>query len=513
MYDIKNDVLYSSLRKLSKNELYQYGWIDEQRSVVDEQAIQDYRILSLPILNIKSNDKFNDISINKKKAIIVTTGSFSPVHDGHIMAMELAKDYVQKLGYEVVQGVISLSHDIYVSVKNGGIAKQHVGNRTQQVYEKIKNIHWLTVDRFEGEFVSCPLNFSTVIERVKKYYEYHVHEKVKIFYVFGSDNKNFIHAFNNQQEYDCICIQRNFEDLVHLKEEFKNNQQIHFIDNKNESGGYSSTKIRNEQNIKKKSKVKNNDGNYIIRVDDIDPLFFQEFQAIIKKYIKNPLRIFKLNLNDFIHINNEPTQFISLDKEINKNIDKFKQKIYPLDVSRIFLLCDSQYKAIKISSVKGGLDEQIKKIPSGHYQLIDDDSITGYTIEQVKKELMKKDIHITGLELIVNKISDNIFDIIDAKDFYFDDEHGLAVSFLEKELRFPYIFPFVNLTQRASIEVNEQISFSLEILYLNQKYQKNKKKWRFVELLGYESNEEFMQKYIDFFENYLKISFEEYQND
>ncbi len=159
MYDIKNDVLYSSLRKLSKNELYQYGWIDEQRSVVDEQAIQDYRILSLPILNIKSNDKFNDISINKKKAIIVTTGSFSPVHDGHIMAMELAKDYVQKLGYEVVQGVISLSHDIYVSVKNGGIAKQHVGKRTQQVYEKIKNIPWITVDRFEGEFVSCPLNF------------------------------------------------------------------------------------------------------------------------------------------------------------------------------------------------------------------------------------------------------------------------------------------------------------------------------------------------------------------
>ncbi len=340
-----------------------------------------------------------------------------------------------------------------------------------------------------------------------------MNEKVKIFYVFGSDNQNFIHAFKNQEEYQCICVQRNFEDLFYLKEELKNNEQIHFIDNQDESGGYSSTTIRSEQGIKKNDKIKKNDGNYIIRIDDIDPFFFQDFQVIIKKYIKNPLRIFKLNLNDFIHINNEPTQFISLDKEINKNIDKFKQKIYPLDVSRIFLLCDSQYKAIKISSVKGGLDEQIKKIPSGHYQLIDDDSITGYTIEQVKKELMKKDIHITGLELIVNKISDNIFDIIDAKDFYFDDEHGLAVSFLEKELRFPYIFPFVNLTQRASIEVNEQISFSLEILYLNQKYQKNKKKWRFVELLGYESNEEFMQKYIDFFENYLKISFEEYQND
>ncbi len=135
LFNIDNDCLYKNFKNKYKNEsyyedlLHKSGFLNEKRTQIDQEAIKDYSLLSLPILNIPDSDDL---------AIIVTTGSFSPLHEGHIDAMVAAKKYVECLGYNVIQGIISLSHDGYVSYKNNGLAKLHIGSRTQIVYEKIK---------------------------------------------------------------------------------------------------------------------------------------------------------------------------------------------------------------------------------------------------------------------------------------------------------------------------------------------------------------------------------------
>jgi Cytidylyltransferase. len=135
---IVNDCLYKNLYNNYKNEdrflklLCESGAIEENRTEIDDKAIKDYSLLTLPLLDFVQDNE-------KELAIIVSTGSFSPMHKGHVDAMNIAKEYVEnKLGYQVIQGVMSLSHDNYVAFKNNGIAKSNISIRTDKAYEAIK---------------------------------------------------------------------------------------------------------------------------------------------------------------------------------------------------------------------------------------------------------------------------------------------------------------------------------------------------------------------------------------
>ena len=50
----------------------------------------------------------------KKKAILLSTGSLNPIHEGHVQMLKLAKMHLETKGYEVVGGSISPTHDEYV---------------------------------------------------------------------------------------------------------------------------------------------------------------------------------------------------------------------------------------------------------------------------------------------------------------------------------------------------------------------------------------------------------------
>ncbi len=145
------------------------------------------------------------------------------------------------------------------------------------IYEAIKEIDWLTVDRFEGELVSCPINFSTVLERIKKYYEYHLQEDVTIFYIYGSNNLNFSYAFKNNQNYHAICIRRYGFEFKKIQNDLLKHKNIYFIDNKNEFSQYSSTKMR--QNIIEEHIW----GQYLIRCDDTLEEFSEGLEKIFTK--------------------------------------------------------------------------------------------------------------------------------------------------------------------------------------------------------------------------------------
>lgn len=502
---INQDCLYKNMVVEYINEerfddfLIKSGCIEEFLTETDKDAIKDLDLLTMPIIDFKQEyDKNNQA---KKLAIVISTGSFSPMHDGHVDAMELAKKYVEdKLGYQVIQGVMSLSHDGYVSIKNNGAAKLHVGERTHLAYEKLKNKAWITIDRFEGEYVSVPINFSTVIERVRNYIIRHnksVDLDLKVFYVFGADNASFSYAFINNDNYNSICVQRGTYDYSEIKNNLKDNLNIHFIENNTSTLNYSSTEIRKKKNDLQKYIGKKQI--YFIRTDDVSLEFCNALKNSIKDYINTDVEIRFISSQNFELDDYEKT--ISLDKYIKAK--------YNLDLSRVFALSDIQFKAFGMTSLTENIEEQIKRIPKGEYVLFDDDSVSGYTFKKVEQILNKNGIYVTQKEILVssfiNESLEVIYDIIDARDFIFNHPKGGLVvkNFNGKCIRVPYIAPFVNLTTRANILPEYQIAVSKKILEINESYNLSNKFNNHIFEECKMTKQDFIEKYKKYFNNYL----------
>lgn len=70
------------------------------------------------------------------------------------------------------------------------------------------------------------------------------------------------------------------------------------------------------------------------------------------------------------------------------SLDKFVKGDFNIDTSRLFEISSYQRKANGMISLSRSLEEQIKTIPQGTYDLVDDDSVSGYTIEKLKISLL-----------------------------------------------------------------------------------------------------------------------------
>lgn len=465
---LKQDCLYHNTYEYFKNKNFKdseisiimkdSGLIKEPRTINDTIFLKDYSIISMPL-----NAKYNS-----NNAIIVSTGSFSPMHEGHVQSMVIAKKYVENMGYNVIQGVMSLSHDAYVSTKNNGIAKKHISERTMLAYEKIdemKQSDWLKIDRMEGEMVSCAINFSTVLKRIYEYTKYHLNiENLTVFYVFGSDNSKFCNAFINNKKYHALCIDREGYSFNDIKNDLDNFKNIHFLENNSHYKSYSSTEVR-KNNIKTDYlKFDENKKIYLIRENGSDHEFNINLKRIFEKYLPKDIevRLFK-------------TQKYNL-KEKTISLDKFIKGEYNIDTSRLFEISSYQKNALKMVSLSQPLDKQLDLIPIGEYNLLDDDSVSGYTINEITKKLKYKGSNVKDIDMLISDHiynGEHLYDVVDARDFLINttEHQGLVINnFNNKPSRVPYIFPEVNLTTRASLKAIDQISFSKDICYLNLEY-------------------------------------------
>ena len=62
--------------------------------------------------------------LRRPKAVLLSTGSFNPVHAGHVSMLESAKTQVESQGYDVVAGFLSPSSDLYVKPKMESILRK-----------------------------------------------------------------------------------------------------------------------------------------------------------------------------------------------------------------------------------------------------------------------------------------------------------------------------------------------------------------------------------------------------
>lgn len=460
---IKRDCLYAGFLHGNNDEhlssaLKRAGFIEEPRTETDERAIYDTRFLTMPIRHVGGETDL-------PQAIIISTGSYSPVHAGHVEIMNKAKQYVESLGYQVIQGVMSASHDSYVSIKNGGIAKLHIGARVQKIYEIIQGSNWLTYDRFEGEGVSCALNFSTVIERIRNLVLAHnpkANAELKVFYVFGSDNVGFADAFVGNDIYHGVCVDRGGYDISEQKARLRTVETVHFVEAQDETAWISSTKVREAEARKGLTGVDHNDL-YLIRTDCVPKAFADGLQAVIRENVVDGLTIRQFSSSD-----------VSLSKSGTISLDKFVKGEYSLDVSRVFEISGGQISANGMTSLVQDIFSQTTKVPEGAYCLVDDDSVSGYTLRVITEMLSAAGIMISGYDTLIRQVvqeGERLYDVIDARDFLIGSEKcGLVVDLFGEAVRVPYVFPFVNLASRARVLADRQLICSKAIWELNKQY-------------------------------------------
>lgn len=142
--------------------------------------------------HIRSSLKSYDESKSTKECIVlVGTGSYNPVHRGHVEIFQSVRTTMeQKYNFHVLAGFMSPSHCAYVCEKLGHdfIQDTHRINMLNLALKESGHDCWISVDLWEikqDRFHDYP----AVIKRMKKHLvEFFPDRKIRVIYCAGADH-------------------------------------------------------------------------------------------------------------------------------------------------------------------------------------------------------------------------------------------------------------------------------------------------------------------------------------
>ena len=486
-WKIKRDSYYlNTYKKFGSDKIIEAGFFYDADKV-DRSVTDSVNILCTPLHKVEVN--FAQYKASKPspngQCVLLSTGSFCPIHEGHTLIMGQARSELEKQGYAVIGGYISPGHDEYISSKNGSEAMP-VHYRNRAIHEMLKKSDWLSLDPWEGTFNKVAINFTDVIIRLEAYLEKHLSAHIPVFFVCGGDNAKFALTFIDKG--NCVVINRpGYEDRF---EKYKNIIQTGIIDGVNcdingkifwSYGGnsLSSTGIRKSKKFELDVKK-----NLILRVEERSPLeslvkemLGNNFSGINEKKLSGQRKQFSEDISNF--------PVISLDA-----LTKTEQN---LQLSRCYDLFGIDF--IDYSNRPGtvSLAEQVEKMTGDkEYYLFDDDIHTGGTM-RFAKSLLKDRVKIKGVFSFSISSSDE-GEILDCRDFIINDNpnSGLVIELPNgKIVRAPYLFPYVCPFHRGSIE--NPLQFSINMWKLNADF--------------FESKEDTLSQYQNWLELFTYVGF------
>lgn len=451
--------------------------------ILDELELEDLNYYNLSLLTTPVS-KLKDFNEKEKPIVLLSTGGFDPIHDGHIYMMEFAKEALEKNGYKVIGGYFSPSHPTYVSTKP--YYKINAYQRLDLCQECVKDSNWLMIDPWESIYVKTYINFTDVINRLELYLKKHINSKIQVAYVFGGDNCEFMYCFENKGIGVCVEREGYSEQFNEMKNKFKGKNNL-FINNKSIVSTYSSRNIRQRQNYKyREPEYSKEEGCYVIRNEGLIPLekykkYIEEqiLERAQKSFLEELITLFKQTFDNKLVVKTIDMKKqleeakIRLKKQKTINLDTYYRGTYDIQTSRLFDISDVQKKYISLIGRIGceSIEEQIKEIKDGNYILVDDDSATGKTIREVMSKLPER-INIEKIELLADVLKEKIFDIVDLRDFIIGVQNGgLVVRLPNNEVaRAPYMLPYVCLKTRASISPSKEMEMSIKLWEMNKKF-------------------------------------------
>ena len=218
--------------------------LDYENSNNEKETDFDYKRIIIPLLE-KADKK-------KENVILLTTGSFNPIHRMHLEILNIAYKHLLSLKqYNILCAFISPSADCYVKYKRPPLIPfdlrcKMIQTSIDEFYEENKNkekeILKIFLHKWEGShsyFIDFP---EVTLEIQKKLYEV---GDIKLLYVCGMDH--YIKCFYSFQRNVVVIERKPFQ--KEYKRYQSNPKKLIFIVRDENCEPYSSTYIRESHKI------------------------------------------------------------------------------------------------------------------------------------------------------------------------------------------------------------------------------------------------------------------------
>jgi len=409
-----------------------------------------------------------------RRAVLITTGGMAPIHNGHIAMMERAREIVEGQGFQVMGGFFAPGHDSYVSQKYNGTAGISAVHRIAMVELATQDSDWLEVDPWAARYMPGEVNFTAVARRMEAYLSQNLGQIFDVFYVYGSDNSGF-------QETGIPSVQVTRSEvsskLVREGEHHHLNPRVakYFQEYKNQDTGNLPYLIRNEEDEAIVGWANRMPGGR----EELTKRRVQLQSAIrlaIAHLFKGAGGNHKVHLLPVSEQKEKATWLIGDRKVISLDPFFHYQGVHHLDSTRYFSQSSSQFSALFRDTRFGfdSLQEQADSIPDGDYVLVEDDSVTGETINSARMRLGDR-INITDVILLsdfADYKDDAYYDVVDLRDFIVGSHMGGLSVVLNggQRGRAPYALPYVSLRSRAKIPPSAEMELSRVIWQANVRF-------------------------------------------
>lgn len=536
--------VYSTLGTLAAAD--EAGFFDDGGDAAGDDPRRDTRWLVTPIQPLQRRLRsFLNRDRAEWLAVIVSTGAFCPVHRGHIRMMELAKAELERRGALVLGGYLSPSHDNYVQMKCGehnpgaayrvrmcqeAVDAYAAAQATQEnLPEDEQRLPWLMVDPWEALHADVALNFTEVLDRLERYLSARLRTSlpVHVVYVFGSDNARFSLSFLHRGRSLCIVRPGQNEALARYREHplLKANSRVMFAEPSPEAFDTSSRQIRQQAGGDElvpegaralwKSWIKRatlpsrrlcllvrDEGDFGVAhwlscreegaVRRARAAFFDGLLIAFRDIMGRTAPHERVDIS--LQVMNLDEQRTRVDEVLRGrrvlSLDPCLPGDTNLAISRSISLGDASPDPLFIERPTEARREAVAFSASGYalspgsYVLLDDDAVSGATLDYIREDLRKTQPGVVIEEVVV--ASDLLcpelagsfpregIDVCDSRDFLVGSrEGGLVVRTPGSELdrqecsRAPYLLPYVSPARRASIPVSQEIAFSRAIWQLN----------------------------------------------
>lgn len=215
---ILRDPYYARLYENTNLEaVYDAGFFDDNAtlaSIDDNRADPNHFTTSVELVR-KNLEKVNQTCITDKKplpplAVLVITGAMSPLHRGHLEALNASRKALESKGYAVLGAYVSPDHTKYVKQKTEQYTEAPFRLAlSDQLIQQEGMEDWVTVDTWNSQLNENALNFTAVTERLSQYLSHHVDSgsrPIEVFAAFGGDNARLTKAFAFRG--GAVCVER-----------------------------------------------------------------------------------------------------------------------------------------------------------------------------------------------------------------------------------------------------------------------------------------------------------------
>ena len=472
-WKIARDPFYRGLfERFGQAFIDEAGWFAD--TATSDAPLDDVRWLTTPTTLIQRNLSRLGAQLvdaaGSRPAVLICTGSFCPVHVGHLELMASARAAVEAAGFSVVGGYLSPGHDEYLRLKLGDAALSP-SHRLELCGLAVADSDWLMVDPWEALGCAVAVNFTDVVARLEAYLAHHVGPDITVFYVCGADNARFALTFAERGH--CVVAGRAGSTAVldRYREHplLRDNDRVLWAARAHEG---SSTRAREGDTSVVPAAIRERlhprrPERLTLRIEAAELAWPGREQAWadtcagLCALLERCFAVERIAQADQRAPVGLPT--ISL--------DPFTPGDHPLALSRLFDLGGTTPRGHTTRPGAPPLAEQLAAIPPGRYHLFDDDQCSGATL-RFATALLPAGVVAAEVSTLLGRGPGTPREIADARDFVLGSrDGGLVLTLPNGSLgRAPYLLPYVDPAARCSVPAEQALGFSAAVWQLNVEF-------------------------------------------